>query len=78
LTLTAFVIGWCLVNFLLTPHGTEDSEMAWSACLGLGAHHLHLAAVNGAGAICDQKNSKFVISHQQEFMAGHMGVKGVY
>jgi hypothetical protein len=34
--------------------------------------------VNGAGAVCDQKNYKFFISYQKEFMAGHMGVKGVY
>jgi hypothetical protein len=33
---------------------------------------------NSAGAACDQKTSKFFISHQKEFMAGHMGVKGVY
>jgi hypothetical protein len=29
--------------------------------------------VNG-GAICDQKNSKFFVSHQKEFMAG----QGIY
>jgi hypothetical protein len=34
--------------------------------------------VNGTGALYDQKNSKFCISHQKEFMGGHVGVKGVY
>jgi hypothetical protein len=34
--------------------------------------------IHWAGAGCDQKNSKFFVSHQKEFMAGHVGVKGVY
>jgi hypothetical protein len=33
-------------------------------------------SVNGAGAVCDQKTSKFFVSHQEESMAGHVGVKG--
>jgi hypothetical protein len=40
--------------------------------------YLTYGVVNGAGAVCDQKNSKFFISHQKEFMAGHVSVKGVY
>jgi hypothetical protein len=34
--------------------------------------------VNGAGAVCDQKTSKFFVSSGEESMAGHMGVNGVY
>jgi hypothetical protein len=34
--------------------------------------------VNSAGAVCDQKTSKFFISHQKESMAGHVGISGVY
>jgi hypothetical protein len=34
--------------------------------------------LNGAGAVCDQKTSKFFVSLQKESMAGHMGVKGAY
>jgi hypothetical protein len=34
--------------------------------------------VNGNGAVCDQKTSKFLVSHQEESMAGHVGVRGVY
>jgi hypothetical protein len=34
--------------------------------------------VNDTGAVCDQKTSKFFVSHQKESMAGHVGVKGVY
>jgi hypothetical protein len=34
--------------------------------------------VNGAGAVCDQKTSKFFVSHHKESMAGHVGVTGVY
>jgi hypothetical protein len=37
-----------------------------------------IKSVNAAGAVCDQKNSKFFISHQKEFKAGHMHVKGAY
>jgi hypothetical protein len=37
-----------------------------------------LSFVNGAEAVCDQKTSKFFVSHWEESMAGHMGVKGVY
>jgi hypothetical protein len=35
-------------------------------------------SVKSAGAVYDQKTSKFFVSHQKESMAGHMGVKGVY
>jgi hypothetical protein len=31
--------------------------------------------VNGAGAVCDQKTSKFFVFHQKESIAGHMGAK---
>jgi hypothetical protein len=30
--------------------------------------------VNGNGGVCDQKISKFFVSHMEESMAGHMGV----
>jgi hypothetical protein len=33
---------------------------------------------NGAGAVCDQKTSKFFVSHREESMAGYVSVKGVY
>jgi hypothetical protein len=33
---------------------------------------------NGAGVVCDQKTSKFFVTHQKESMAGHVGVKGGY
>jgi hypothetical protein len=33
--------------------------------------------VNGAGSVYDQKTSKF-LSCREEFMAGHMGVNGIY
>jgi hypothetical protein len=29
-------------------------------------------------AVCDQKPSQYFVSHQEESMAGHMGVNGVY
>jgi hypothetical protein len=32
----------------------------------------------GAAAVCDQKTSKIFVSHNEEFMAGHVGVKAVY
>jgi hypothetical protein len=35
-------------------------------------------SVNGAGAGCDQKTSKFFASHWEESMAGHVGVNGTY
>jgi hypothetical protein len=35
-------------------------------------------APSNAGAVCDQKTSKFFVSHQEKSMAGHMDVKGVY
>jgi hypothetical protein len=38
---------------------------------------LRLEIVHSAGAICDQ-NSKLFLSHQKEFMAGHVGIKRVY
>jgi hypothetical protein len=34
--------------------------------------------VNGTGAVCDQKISKFFVSHWEESMAGHMGINGDY
>jgi hypothetical protein len=34
--------------------------------------------VNSAGAVCDQKISKFFVSSGEESMAGHVGVNGVY
>jgi hypothetical protein len=40
--------------------------------------HICSPSVNGAGAVCDQKTSKFFVSHQEESMAGHVGVNGVY
>jgi hypothetical protein len=36
------------------------------------------SCVNSAGAVCDQKTSKFFVSHWEEAMARHMGVKEVY
>jgi hypothetical protein len=30
------------------------------------------------GTVCDQKSSKFFVSHWEESMTGHMGVKEVY
>jgi hypothetical protein len=36
------------------------------------------ASVNSADAVCDQKISKFFVSHLKESMAGHMGISGVY
>jgi hypothetical protein len=30
------------------------------------------------GRVCDQKISKFFVSHQEESMAGHVGVNRVY
>jgi hypothetical protein len=32
----------------------------------------------GSGGVCDQKTSKFFVSHVEEFMAGHVDVNGVY
>jgi hypothetical protein len=29
-------------------------------------------------ALCDQKTSKFFVSHLEESMVGHMGINGVY
>jgi hypothetical protein len=34
--------------------------------------------VNSADTVCDQKTSKFFVSHREESMAGHMGINGVY
>jgi hypothetical protein len=34
--------------------------------------------VNSPGAVFDQKTSKFFVSHQEESMAGHVNVNGVY
>jgi hypothetical protein len=34
--------------------------------------------VNGAGGVCDQKTSKFFVSHWEKSMAGHVGVNGIY
>jgi hypothetical protein len=36
------------------------------------------ASVNSTGAVCDQKTSKFFVSHWEESMAGHVGINGVY
>jgi hypothetical protein len=33
---------------------------------------------NGTGTVCDQKTPKFFVSPWEEFIAGYMGVKGVY
>jgi hypothetical protein len=30
------------------------------------------------GAVCDQKTSKFFVSHREEAMLRHVGVNGVY
>jgi hypothetical protein len=46
--------------------------------LWLMIHALVCECVNGTGAVCDQETSKFFVSHQEESMAGHVGVKGVY
>jgi hypothetical protein len=35
-------------------------------------------SVNSAGAVRDQKTSKFFVSHAKEFMAEHVGVYNVY
>jgi hypothetical protein len=32
--------------------------------------------VNGASSVCDQKTFNFFVSHQEESMAGHVGIKG--
>jgi hypothetical protein len=34
--------------------------------------------VIGSGAFCDQKTSKVLVSHREEFIAGQVGVTGVY
>jgi hypothetical protein len=34
--------------------------------------------VNGNGAVCDQKISKFFVAHEEESMIGHVDVNGVY
>jgi hypothetical protein len=34
--------------------------------------------VNGTGAVCDHKTPKFFVSHWEQSMAEHMGIKGVY
>jgi hypothetical protein len=34
--------------------------------------------INGNGVVCDQKSSKFFVSHVEESIAGHMGKNGVY
>jgi hypothetical protein len=34
--------------------------------------------INGTGAVCDQKTSKFFVSSGEESIAGHMGVNEVY
>jgi hypothetical protein len=36
--------------------------------------HTYNPSVNGNVAVCDQKISKFFVSHVEESMAGHMGV----
>jgi hypothetical protein len=33
--------------------------------------------VNSTGAVCDQKTSKFFVSHQEESMARPVGIIGV-
>jgi hypothetical protein len=34
-------------------------------------------SVNGNSAVCDQKISKFFVSHWEESIAGHVGVKSL-
>jgi hypothetical protein len=34
--------------------------------------------VNSEDAVCDQKTSKFFVSHREESMEGHLGVMRVY
>jgi hypothetical protein len=34
--------------------------------------------VNGGGAVCNQKTSKFFVSHREKSMAGHRSVRRVY
>jgi hypothetical protein len=34
--------------------------------------------VNGTGAVCEQKASKFFVSSREKSIAGHMGINGVY
>jgi hypothetical protein len=34
--------------------------------------------VNNSGAVCDQKTSKFLVSHREESMARHVGINGIY
>jgi hypothetical protein len=34
--------------------------------------------VNGTGADCDQKTSKFFVSSEEEFIVRHMAINGVY
>jgi hypothetical protein len=33
---------------------------------------------NSTGAVCGQKTSKFFVSHREESIAGHVGIKGIY
>jgi hypothetical protein len=33
---------------------------------------------DSTSAVCDQKTSKFFVSHIEESIAGHVGVSGVY
>jgi hypothetical protein len=52
------------------------SWLAWSS-----AHIQHQPEQQElllVGGVCDQKTSKFFVSYQEESMAGHMSVNGVY
>jgi hypothetical protein len=41
-------------------------------------YEYHGKTVNSAGAAYDQKTAKFFVFHQEESMAGHVDIKGVY
>jgi hypothetical protein len=40
-----------------------------------GRDQILSASVNGSGAVCDQKTSKFFVSHVEESMARHVSVR---
>jgi hypothetical protein len=44
----------------------KQATLSFSACVG------------SSGGVCDQKTSKFFVSHRKESMAGHLGVNGKY
>jgi hypothetical protein len=65
------------------PHaagGTNDfMRVAGISLSWLPYTHTRLPGIaNCIGAVCNQKTSKFFVSHWEESMAGHVGVKEVH